>query len=468
MALEGDLRSTALPRVLQHLAHQHETGILTVQGENDIVAVSLLNGQIVAADALNQTVEDGLGQVLVDQGLISAADFSAVAGEHQGGSSGSLGDLLVARQHLTREQLLSALRVQTYRLMLQVLGWERGEYKFYGGDEVSYEEGFLPIPIEELIIRALHDTRKPLPDPRVVYARGEPSPPIRVLGREGDGSEPGIWLTQGEIAFLEKVDGVKTNAAIAQACGLGKYRALHCLYRLWQEGLITPVGGAVSPETPTSVSAPTSTTAPTMATTTISTGAAAPPLQAQIFAPPDPGSQRGSMLGRGYDAVLEDPSEIQVLDGSELRAPAVGFGPLLAALVVVALAVLVWLQPTRLLLPFPWQAPQRATFERLLYQSTLQRIDRSARTWFLLEADYPDSLEELVAADLLASSDLDDPSGRRLRYTKGVLSYRLVPLDKGDAVEELAREESINDDFLLDLEFLPDASGGAPALYLID
>jgi hypothetical protein len=191
-------------------------------------------------------------------------------------------------------------------------------------------------------------------------------------------------------------------------------------------------------------------------------------LQAQIFAPPEPGSQRGPVLGRGYDAVLEDPSEIQVLDGSELRAPGAGFGALLAALLVLAFAALVWLQPARLLLPLPWQASQRATFERLLYQSTLQRIDRSARTWFLLEADYPDSLEELAAADLLASSDLDDPSGRRLRYVKGVLSYRLVPLEKGEAVEALAREESINDDFLLDPEFLPDASGGPPALYLID
>ena len=155
--LEGTLDQLRLPSVLERIAGQSETGILTVQGEEDIVAVSFLTGKIVAADALNQTVEDGLGEVLIGQGLVDADKFRSASHDHQGGSAGSLGDLLVERDLLRRDQLLSALRMQTYRLMKQVLTWKEGEYRFYGGDEVSYEEGLEPLSVEELLLRALED-----------------------------------------------------------------------------------------------------------------------------------------------------------------------------------------------------------------------------------------------------------------------------------------------------------------------
>src|SRR5688500_15975344 len=85
MAIEGNLEVFQLPEILQMIAAQRKTGILTVQGESDIVAVSFKDGQVVAADALNQTVEEGLGQVLASQGLVNPRDFAAVSAEHEGG-----------------------------------------------------------------------------------------------------------------------------------------------------------------------------------------------------------------------------------------------------------------------------------------------------------------------------------------------------------------------------------------------
>src|SRR5262245_44097923 len=156
MAIEGTLETFQLPEILQMISAQRKTGILTVQGENDIVAVSFKDGQVVAADALNQTVEEGLGQILASQGLVSPRDFAAAASEHDGGSKRLL-DLLLERGFVQRGQLLEALRLQTYRLLLQLLRWQQGEFKFYSGEEVAYEEGFHAISIEELLIRSLSD-----------------------------------------------------------------------------------------------------------------------------------------------------------------------------------------------------------------------------------------------------------------------------------------------------------------------
>ena len=64
-------------------------------------------------------------------------------------------DLLVERRYLERSQLLQALRFQTWKLLEQLLRWNEGDFKFYSGDEVSFEEGFNPISVEELLIHAV-------------------------------------------------------------------------------------------------------------------------------------------------------------------------------------------------------------------------------------------------------------------------------------------------------------------------
>jgi uncharacterized protein DUF4388 len=182
MAVEGTLDLFKLPEILQVISQQRKTGILTVQGQQDIVAISFFNGRIVAADALNQTLEEGLSQILLKEGMISAPDLARAASEHQS-AGGRLIDLLVERRYLERSQLLQALRLQTFRLLEQLLRWSEGDFKFYSGDEVSFEEGFVPIPVEELLIHAVQsasdsEPARPASRPRpAAHLQPVPSPP---------------------------------------------------------------------------------------------------------------------------------------------------------------------------------------------------------------------------------------------------------------------------------------------------
>lgn len=184
MAVEGTLDLFKLPEILQLISQQRKTGILTIQGEQDIVAISFLNGRIVAADALNQTLEEGLSQVLVKEGMLGAPDLSRAAAEHQA-AGGRLIDLLVERRYIERPRLLEALRLQTFRLIEQLLRWSQGDFKFYSGDEVSYEDGFVPITVEELLIRSVQNA-PPEPArparPAAVKTSVSPAEPIELAG----------------------------------------------------------------------------------------------------------------------------------------------------------------------------------------------------------------------------------------------------------------------------------------------
>jgi hypothetical protein len=162
MSVEGSLDLFSLPEILQLISQQAKTGILTIQGQQDIVAISFLGGRIVAADSLAHTIEERLGKVLVGERLLTAAQLARANAENQG-AGGRLLDLLVDRGYLSRQQLLAALRLQTTRHVEELLHWQEGEFKFYGGDEVSYEEGFEPISVEDLLLHNLEGFGGPAP-----------------------------------------------------------------------------------------------------------------------------------------------------------------------------------------------------------------------------------------------------------------------------------------------------------------
>jgi hypothetical protein len=188
MAVEGSIDLFGLPQILQTISQQGKTGILTVQGQQDIVAVSFLGGRIVAADSLAHTVEEGLSKVLVGEGLLGAAEFARANVENQV-LGGRLLDLLVERRYLTRQQLLAALRLHTVRQLEALLRWQEGDFKFYGGDEVSYEEGFDPISVEDLLLRTLADFAGPSPGKAAVAPAGAGG---RAGGAGGATAAPGM------------------------------------------------------------------------------------------------------------------------------------------------------------------------------------------------------------------------------------------------------------------------------------
>jgi hypothetical protein len=66
-------------------------------------------------------------------------------------------DLLVERGYINRQQLLDALRRQTLRLCAEVCAWREGRYRFYRGDQVSYEQGIEPIHVDDPLGRLAVD-----------------------------------------------------------------------------------------------------------------------------------------------------------------------------------------------------------------------------------------------------------------------------------------------------------------------
>jgi len=458
MAVEGTLDVFRLPEILQVISHQRKTGILTVQGENDIVAVSFLDGAVVAADALNQTVDEKLGEVLEREGIATREHFAEIAAAAQQGE-GRLLDLLVERGVVQRAELMAAMRTQTYDLLFDLLGWERGEFKFYSGDEVAYEAGFRPIPIEELLLRAIaedeDDGDAALPARGVLYARAEP-PPCELRERVGP-PRPGeerdgvLWVSEDERRLWGLLAAPHSVEELTAATGLGEHQVRFALYRFL-------AAGAAETYEPGETGEPEPLAAP-------------PPLPAPPAAPA-PRPARPRPVEMPEEETLERLTKLPEPAREPAREPAAAgraaavFAHLLALLVLAAAGAALVRSPAGFLLPFPWQEGERGAEAAVRFEATALRIDRAAKTWFLLEGGFPESLGRLLAPGLLGGGDLTAPDGRPYAYASGADAYRLRP---AETAEEAGYGEAISGNFLLDPDFQTAAGAGqVPPLVLLD
>lgn len=432
MAIEGTLDLFQLPDILQLISHQGKTGILTVQGEADIVAISFDRGRVVAADALNQTLEEALGEVLAGQGLVAPAEFSAVAAAHKAGD-GRLMDLLVERRYIDRGQLLEALRLHTYRLLVELLTWRVGEFKFYSGDEVSYEEGFEPISVEELLIRSVEEAagegHPTIPDSRSIYEPVPPGRPIRVRREGEEAAGPGVdavWLSPADKELLDKLDGGFNVTALVKRTGGDEYKVRYTLHRLLEAGVVRRRPPA----------------------------SAAPQVAPPVLLPAAAKAARAEKA----EEEAEEAKEAEEVPAWRLA----GIAPIWPGRVLAGVSLLVVLfavvgAPLSPALPFPWQAGQRQALGREVRAAAFGRIDRAAKTYFLLEGRFPDTLGELAQRGLLGRAEIRDPLGERLKWSAQEAGYVLAA-GSDEPGPPSGSTEAITGNLLLDPDFL----GGAP------
>jgi hypothetical protein len=157
----------------------------------------------------------------------------------------------------------------------------------------------------------------------------------------------------------------------------------------------------------------------------------------------------------------------------KVRTPAAGqrsFLPqALAAALALLLGAVLLTRPEALVLPFPWQARERADLAQDQRVSLYLKIDRAAKTYFLLEGHFPPNLAQLQKAGLLAGGDLSDPQGHAFRYTVTEESYALQPLQGDQPIPGAETSEAITGNFFLDPELLTvPTESTAPPLVLLD
>jgi hypothetical protein len=344
--------------------------------------------------------------------------MARAAAEHQA-AGGRLLDLLVERGYLERPRLLEGLRLQTRQLVEQLLHWNEGDFKFYSGEEVSYEDAFVPITVEEVLLHGAELFDEP-------PARPRPAAPRLAVAQNPRAVAPA--------SAPDRPASAESWAATLAADPPPRLRA------------VPPP----APLDPTSGPRP----------------AASPASRA--------GRSSASGLKAVADPAAEAPAAPTIFRRMKVEEAAVPrsyrMAARLVALVPAALLAFVLVQvPDLLLLPFPWQDGQRAALADAQRTALFLKIDRAAKTFHIIEASFPTRLSQLREAGLLSAADLIDPQGQPLAYRAQGDRYTVEPLDdRGAPVPGAEASEAITGNFLLDSKFTAVSPDSEVPLVLLD
>jgi len=392
MALEGTLRDFSLADILQLIALQHKTGLLTVRSPSDTVTLGFVDGMLVTAESSAQRLDTRLGTVLVKTRRLHP-DALQRALEVQSQTLQRLGFILLKNGFCTAQDLRDGLDIQIKRIAYGLFRWTDGDYVFEQTDHVDYDhESTTPLAVERLLMEGARMVdewpiiEKVVRSLDLVYQRVPVVQPVipaddeetvdeaeSVTDRSGrDRRLDPIRISRAEWAVYELVDGRRSVAEINEVTFLSEFDGCKAFYDLVSRGLIEEVGARPRDGVP--VAAP--------------VAAAKRPIDATLFV----GLALALLALVGLHFQPRNPANLLTVPGR----PA---------------AVIDDFQKTQSLL-------------------RLRRVAEGVDMFGFLSGRFPESLEKLPAAQILAPGDLVDPLGRPFRYIVQGNKFYLVGFDR--------------------------------------
>ncbi|HEX7616672.1 MAG TPA: DUF4388 domain-containing protein [Thermoanaerobaculia bacterium] len=398
MALEGTLRDFSLADILQLIALQHKTGLLTVRGPADTVTLGFLDGMMVSAESSAQRLDTRLGTVLVKTRRLTA-DALARALEMQAQTLQRLGFILLKNAFCSAQDLRDGLDIQIRRIAYGLFRWTDGDYVFEQTEHVDYDaESTTPIAVERLLMegaRMIDEwpiVEKVVWSLDIVYQKVPVAQPV-IPAEDEDAVEDvedstlarrarekrldPIRVSRAEWSVYELVDGRRTVAEINEMAFLSEFDGCKACFDLVSRGLIEE-------------SVP-----------------RAEELPEEALVADAPANARPSRR----------PIDVALLAGLGL-----------AVLALLALRFQAS-NPFNLLTLPPRRVQLVDGFKKSLSLLRLRRVAEAVDAYTLLSGHLPDTVDALASSHILAPTDLNDPWGTKYRYIVQDDKFYLVGFD---------------------------------------
>jgi tetratricopeptide (TPR) repeat protein len=234
MAIKGNLKEASLPDVLQLLAMGQKTGCLSLTDRSNFGYIYFDRGRITYASIVNR--RDRLGDLLVKNGLIQSTALMEAVDEQARDPSSRLGEILIRRGAITREQLQQYIRIQIEEAVYYLFTWTQGTFQFEA--EQRPEEGAMRVSInpENLLLEGARRIdewsliEKKIPSLDLVF-EVDRSPEL-------DAAD----LSDEQRKIVPLMDGKRSVQELIEESGMVEFDVGKALFGLIQAGFAHPVG----------------------------------------------------------------------------------------------------------------------------------------------------------------------------------------------------------------------------------
>jgi tetratricopeptide (TPR) repeat protein len=235
MAIKGSLKEASLADVCQLLALGQKNGCLSVADGSRFGQIYFERGRIIYARIVNR--RDRLGDILVRDGVLAQAQLDEVLQRQSQEPDRRVGELLVACEYLTREDLTRYIRLQIEEAIYHLFTWSRGNFFFDVDARPDEADIVVSINPETLLLEAARRV-----DEWSLIEKKIPSLDLLFDVERERVLQSGVELTVEQQKILPLFDGIRTVQSIVDYSGLSEFDAGKALFGLIQAGFAHRVG----------------------------------------------------------------------------------------------------------------------------------------------------------------------------------------------------------------------------------
>jgi len=232
MALKGNLRDFTITQLLNLVNLAQKTGTLVVEGSSDTARISFREGKLAYAELANR--ENGLGSILHETNLITAAQYNAIKKRGYKMSDKELGLLLVNSGYVTQQDILASLQTHFVTILQQLFSWMEGLFHFNNDEYVPDDKIPVRLSLENIIIessrrlRELEQLQDELPNLDLA---------LKFTDRPGVDLKS-VNLSVEEWRVVSYINPKNTIQQIGKAAKLSDMEIRRIVYSLLQAGLV--------------------------------------------------------------------------------------------------------------------------------------------------------------------------------------------------------------------------------------
>jgi hypothetical protein len=154
MALEGNVKDFGLSEILQLIALQKKTGMLSITGERTMV-IYFRDGLIISTRDRRSAANDPLKNYLTAYGFMNRQEIDRIE-RVQAETNLDLIDILDSEKLFPPEKLRSIFAQQTQETIQEILSWPKSQYKFIIGNNVlNGVRSYASLKVEGLLMESM-------------------------------------------------------------------------------------------------------------------------------------------------------------------------------------------------------------------------------------------------------------------------------------------------------------------------
>jgi hypothetical protein len=238
MGLKGKIEDFNIAEIIQLIGQQSKTGMLTVRKNNKEVRVFFVNGNVVRVEPDRSERRMLMGEMLITSGKLTREQLESAL-EEQKGTVQYIGEILLKRKLVTKEDIQKVVQTQIYETIYELFRWKEGGFEFETREKSAYLKILPSLSPEQLLLNVSwmvdewREIEKTIPTMNVVFEK-LPDTPTALVDSEDD--ERG--LTYNQKIIFDLVDGVKTVREIVEKSLMGRFDTCSILSDLLQMGYI--------------------------------------------------------------------------------------------------------------------------------------------------------------------------------------------------------------------------------------